>query len=162
MNQEEIGKFIAQQRKNKYLTQEQLAERLNVNNRSVSRWENGICMPDLSIIKELSKELDITVSELLNARRMSKEELMEMKEMIYCQSCHMPLQEESDKGKNADGTISEDYCKYCFENGEFINYKTVEEAIADSVNYAEYAGFTKEEMLEYAKKMYPTLKRWNN
>ena len=82
--------------------------------------------------------------------------------MAYCQSCHMPLQDENEKGSNADGTISEDYCKHCYKNGGFIGYQTVEDAIADSVNYAEYAGMTKEEMLEYAKKVYPTLERWKS
>jgi len=83
-------------------------------------------------------------------------------EMVFCQSCHMPLKNEEDKGTNADGSKSDDYCIHCFENGEFKGYETVEEAIADSVNYAECAGMTKEEMLEYAKKTYPTLKRWKN
>ncbi|MCL2002055.1 zinc ribbon domain-containing protein [Candidatus Saccharibacteria bacterium] len=85
-----------------------------------------------------------------------------MEEMIVCQSCHMPLTKTEDYGTNADGTASDEYCAYCFAKGEFIGYKTVEEAIADSVNYAEHAGVTKEEMLEYAKKHYPNLKRWKN
>ncbi len=83
-----------------------------------------------------------------------------MKEMIVCQSCSMPLGNESDKGTNADGTVSTDYCKYCFEKGEFISYQTLEEAISDSVNYAEYSGKTKEEALADAKTILPTLKRW--
>jgi len=78
----------------------------------------------------------------------------------YCQSCHMLIVKEDDKGTNADGSKSEDYCVYCFVNGEFEGYQTVEEAIADSVNFAEHAGMTKNEMLEYAKENYPKLKRW--
>ena len=85
-----------------------------------------------------------------------------MVDMIFCQSCHMPLSKEEDKGKNMDGTLSEDYCAHCYVNGEFVGYETVEEAIADSVNYAEHAGMTKEEMLEFATNVYPTLKRWRN
>ena len=69
MNQENIGKFIAALRKEKKLTQEQLAEKLGVNHRSVSRWENGRCMPDLSILENLSEELGIGVSELLKGKR---------------------------------------------------------------------------------------------
>lgn len=83
-----------------------------------------------------------------------------MEEMSFCQSCHMPFSRESDRGTNADGSVSEDYCVNCFVGGEFVVYKTVEEAIADSVNYAEYAGMTREEMLEFAKENYPNLKRW--
>jgi len=74
----------------------------------------------------------------------------------------MPLENENDKGTNTDGTMSEEYCIHCFKQGEFIGYQMLEEAIADSINFAEDAGMTKEEMLEYAKKVYPTLKRWNN
>lgn len=66
MNQKQIGRFIAQKRKEKNLTQMQLAEVLGVSNKTVSKWENGNCMPDYSIIKPLCKELEITVSELMD------------------------------------------------------------------------------------------------
>ena len=66
MNQKQIGNFIAQKRKEKNLTQMQLAEILGVSNKTVSKWENGNCMPDYSIIKPLCKELGITVSELMD------------------------------------------------------------------------------------------------
>jgi len=59
MNQEKIGKFISQKRKEKNLTQEQLAELLNINNRTISRWENGKNMPDISLFNPLCKILDI-------------------------------------------------------------------------------------------------------
>ncbi len=73
MDQERIGKWIALLRKEKKLTQEQLAERLGVSNRSVSRWENGRSMPDFSLLWDIAGELDVTVSELLNGKRMEKE-----------------------------------------------------------------------------------------
>lgn len=66
MNQEKIGKFIALKRKEKNMTQEELAERLGVNNRTISRWENGNYMPDLSLLKILSEELGVSLNELLN------------------------------------------------------------------------------------------------
>lgn len=69
MNQVNVGKFIASLRKAKNLTQEQFAEILGVNNRSVSRWENGNCMPDLSLLQIISTELDVSVSELLEGKR---------------------------------------------------------------------------------------------
>jgi len=72
----------------------------------------------------------------------------------------MPLTKPEDNGTNKDGSPSADYCCHCFVNGEFQGYTTVEEAIADSVNYAGHAGMTKEEMLAYAKENYPKLKRW--
>ena len=66
MNQKQIGNFIAKKRKEKNLTQMQLAEILGVSNKTVSKWENGNCMPDYSIIKPLCDELGITVSELMD------------------------------------------------------------------------------------------------
>ena len=65
MNQEKIGKFISKCRKEKEMTQEELAEKLNVNNRTISRWENVKNMPDVSLFNSLCEELGITINELL-------------------------------------------------------------------------------------------------
>ena len=75
MNQEKIGVFIANCRKEKNLTQEQLAEKLGVSNKSISRWENGKTMPDYSILKDLCTVLDIDINELLAGEKLNKEEL---------------------------------------------------------------------------------------
>lgn len=82
MNQEKIGKFIQEMRKEKNMTQGDLAEKMGVTDKSISRWENGKTMPDLSIINDLAQELDIEVSELLNGRKMTKEELIKMRDTI--------------------------------------------------------------------------------
>lgn len=66
MNQLLTGKFIFQKRKEKNLTQEQLAEKLGVSNKTISKWETGKCMPDYSVVKNLCEELEITVTELMN------------------------------------------------------------------------------------------------
>ena len=66
MNQQLTGKFIAHKRKEKNLTQEQLAEKLGVSNKTVSKWETGKCMPDYSVVKALCDELEITVAELMD------------------------------------------------------------------------------------------------
>ena len=66
MNQEKIGKFIASKRKENNLTQKELAEKLNVTDRSVSNWENSKCMPDLSLFEPLSKILNITINDLMS------------------------------------------------------------------------------------------------
>ena len=76
MEQEKIGKLIATKRKEKGLTQEQLAEKLGVTNKAVSKWENGRGMPDLALIKELSQILGITVSTLLSGEESKEEELI--------------------------------------------------------------------------------------
>ena len=66
MNQQATGKFIAQKRKEKNLTQEQLAEKLGVSNKTISKWETGKCMPDYAVVKSLCEELEITVAELMD------------------------------------------------------------------------------------------------
>ena len=66
MNQLTIGKFISKKRKEKNLTQEQLAEKLGVSNKTISKWETGKCMPDYGIVKGLCEELDITIAELMD------------------------------------------------------------------------------------------------
>lgn len=66
MNQLITGQYIARKRKEKNMTQAQLAERLGVSNKAVSKWENGKCMPDYSIVEDLCKELGITIAELMD------------------------------------------------------------------------------------------------
>ncbi len=75
MNQIEIGKFIAKCRKEKKLTQAQLAEKLNITDRAVSKWETGKSMPDSSIMLELCEILGITVNELLSGEEINMENL---------------------------------------------------------------------------------------
>lgn len=66
MNQLTTGKFIARKRKEKNLTQEQLAEKLGVSNKTISKWETGKCMPDYGVVKSLCEELEMTVAELMD------------------------------------------------------------------------------------------------
>ena len=75
MNQKEIGKFIAKSRKEKKLTQMQLAEKLNITDRAVSKWETGKSMPDSSIMLELCNILGITVNELLSGEEIDTENM---------------------------------------------------------------------------------------
>lgn len=66
MDQSAIGKFIFKKRKEKNFTQEQLAERLGVSNKTISKWETGKCMPDYSMIEPLCQELNTTVAQLFD------------------------------------------------------------------------------------------------
>lgn len=74
MNQTEIGKFIARCRKERRLTQAQLAEKLNITDRAVSKWETGKCMPDSAIMLQLCEILGITVNELLSGEEIGARE----------------------------------------------------------------------------------------
>lgn len=69
MNQKKIGVFLKELRKEKQLTQEQLAEILGVTNRSISRWENGVNMPDLDLVIEIANYYDISIEEILDGER---------------------------------------------------------------------------------------------
>ena len=80
MDQKRIGSFLRELRTEKSLTQEQLAEKLNVSGRTVSRWENGNNMPDLSIIVELAEFYDVDIRELLNGERKSEKMNEDLKE----------------------------------------------------------------------------------
>lgn len=71
MNQEKIGLFIAKCRREKNMTQEDLAEKLGVSNKSISRWENGKTMMDISLFEPLCNELDISIIELLNGEKVN-------------------------------------------------------------------------------------------
>ena len=82
MDQKRIGSFLRELRTEKSLTQEQLAEKLNVSSRTVSRWENGNNMPDLSIVVELADFYEIDIRELLNGERKSEKMNEDIKETL--------------------------------------------------------------------------------
>lgn len=77
MNQEKIGKFIAKIRKEKKMTQQELADKLNVTDRAIGNWENGRRMPDVVFYKPLCEVLDISLNELLSGERIKESELKE-------------------------------------------------------------------------------------
>lgn len=81
MNQKKIGQFIAQCRKEKNLTQMQLAEKLHITNRAISKWETGKSLPDASIMLDLCKLLDITTTELLTGEQIAPEQVREQAEI---------------------------------------------------------------------------------
>lgn len=72
MNQEKTGKFIAECRKELNMTQEQLAEKVVVSRKSISRWENGNSMPDYSILDILCNTLNVSINELYYGKKMDK------------------------------------------------------------------------------------------
>ena len=80
MDTKKIGKFISENRKRKGLTQEQLGNILGVSNKTISRWENGNYMPDLSLLIPLSETLDISLNELLNGKYITEDKIMETTE----------------------------------------------------------------------------------
>ena len=93
MNQEKISKFIAKKRKEKKLTQAELAEKIGVSEKSISNWENNRNMPDLSLFEPLCKELDITINELLSGEEILKKDKIDKyeKNIINTINCFQKL-----------------------------------------------------------------------
>ena len=77
-----------------------------------------------------------------------------------CQSCGMPIISNEQLGTNKDKSRNEDYCIYCYKDGEFIDKATMEEYIEMCSQFGSQAGMTNEEMKKHCKKLFPTLKRW--
>lgn len=90
------------------LTQEQLAERLHVTRQAISRWETGETQPNTDTLKRLSQVFNVSINTLLGSPR-----------QLICQCCGMPLNEDSLISREPDGSYNEDYCKWCYTDGEF-------------------------------------------
>ena len=118
----EINNIIKQLRTANNLTQGQLAERLMVTRQAVSRWENGETQPNIETLKLLSREFNVSINTLLGSPR-----------QLICQCCGMPLNEDSLISREDDGSYNEDYCKWCYTNGEFV-YKTKEHLLDFLIN----------------------------
>lgn len=80
MNQQKIGEFIAQCRKNKNITQQELSEKLGVSDRTIGNWENGRNMPDLSLFKPLCDELDISLNDLMSGEKVDEKNTQQKSE----------------------------------------------------------------------------------
>ena len=86
MNQEKIGKFIAELRKEKNLTQEQLVQKLNITKNAVSKWERGLCLMDMSLLKPLSSILGVSVSEVISGEHITNDNLLNKTEEVVVES----------------------------------------------------------------------------
>lgn len=105
----EMKQILKQIRENHALTQEQMAQRLLVTRQAVSRWENGETQPNIETLKLLSREFQVSINTLLGAPR-----------QLVCQCCGMPLNEDSMISREKDGSLNEDYCKWCYADGVFV------------------------------------------
>ena len=92
----------------KNLTQEDVAGYLGITSQSVSKWERGETVPNTETLKLLSKEFDVSISTLLGEPR-----------KLVCQCCGMPIEDDSILGRNKDGMINEEYCKWCYADGTY-------------------------------------------
>ena len=95
MDQIKIGTFLKLLRKEKNLTQEQLVEQLGVSNRTVSRWENGNNMPDISLLSEIAEFYDVSIPELIYGERKSENMREEAKEVAETMSDYAKAEKET-------------------------------------------------------------------
>lgn len=84
-----------------------------------------------------------------------------MKENI-CQSCSMPIMKEEQFGTNKDGSKNQDYCIYCYKDGEFIDKVTMKEYIEMYSKFGSQAGMSDVEMKKHCEEVFPILKRWKS
>lgn len=112
----ETKDIILELRTKSRLSQEELAEKVNVTRQAVSRWETGETIPNIDTLKLLSKLFDVSINTLLGAPR-----------KLICQCCGMPL-DDSTISKEPDGSFNEEYCKWCYTDGKFV-YTSLEELL---------------------------------
>lgn len=105
----EIKDILKNLREARGMTQEQLAERVMVTRQAISRWENGETQPNTDTLRLLSKTFDVSINTLLGSPR-----------QLVCQCCGMPLNEDGSLSRETDGTINEDYCRWCYTDGRFV------------------------------------------
>ena len=118
----ETKNVIYELRTGKGMSQDELAEKLFVTRQAVSRWENGETVPNTETLKLLSRLFNVSINTLLGSPR-----------QLICQCCGMPL-EDAVISKEPDGTFNEEYCKWCYADGEF-KYESPEQLIEFCVEH---------------------------
>ena len=146
----EIKEILKQLREKNHLTQDQMAERVMVTRQAVSRWETGETQPNTDTLQILSKEFNVSINTLLGSPR-----------QLICQCCGMPLNEDDMISHEPDGSFNEDYCKWCYCDGEFA-YKTKDSLIDFLVVHMPNPGnLTDEERRIQCDGYLSQLKHWN-
>lgn len=130
------------------LSQEELAEKIYVTRQAVSRWETGETLPNTETLKQLSRLYNVSINTLLGSPR-----------KLICQCCGMPLEDEI-MSKEKDGSINEDYCKWCYKDGNFT-YNDMESLISFCENTMSNETFSKQQVRDYMSNLLPKLKHWS-
>ena len=143
----ETKDMIRELRTKKGFSQDELAEKVFVTRQAVSRWENGETTPNTETLKLLSKLFDVSINTLLGSPR-----------QLICQCCGMPL-EDTSISKEPDGFFNEEYCKWCYADGEYM-YHDMDDLIDVCVGHMANDQFTPEQVRAYMKDMLPKLDYW--
>ncbi len=129
------------------LSQEELAEKVFVTRQAVSRWETGETTPNIETLKLLSKLFDVSINTLLGSPR-----------QLICQCCGMPL-DDSIISKEKDGLFNEDYCKWCYADGEYM-YSDMDDLIDVCVKNMVSEAHSEQEVRAYLRATLPKLDYW--
>lgn len=105
----ETKDILKKLREDNNMTQDQMADKLLVTRQAVSRWELGETQPNTETLKIISREFNISINTLLGSPR-----------QLVCQCCGMPLSEDSMISREPDGSFNEDYCTWCYTDGDFV------------------------------------------
>ena len=144
----ETKEILLKLRTKKGLSQDELAEKIYVTRQAVSRWENGETIPNTETLKLLSKLFDVSINTLLGSPR-----------ELICQCCGMPL-EDSVISKEKDGDFNEDYCKWCYADGEYM-YSNMDDLIEVCVKNMVSEEHSESEVRSYLKATLPKLDYWS-
>ena len=145
----ESSQVLLKLREENALTQEQMANKLHVTRQAVSRWENGETVPSTELLKQISKEFNVSINTLLGNPV-----------TLICQCCGMPLNDEY-ISKEKTGEMNESYCMWCYNEGEFV-YKSLEEFMAFLVPHmASIHNMPEGEIKAMLDKQLPKLTHWN-
>ncbi|MBR2591364.1 MAG: helix-turn-helix domain-containing protein [Oscillospiraceae bacterium] len=128
-------------------SQDDLAEKVHVTRQAVSRWENGETVPNTDTLKLLSNLFGVSINTLLGSPR-----------KLICQCCGMPLEDEI-IGHNRDGSLNEDYCKWCYADGTYT-YSNMDDLIEVCVANMAGENFTEDQARAYLKEALPQLDYW--
>ena len=129
------------------MSQDELAEKVFVTRQAVSRWENGDTVPNTDTLKLLSQLFGVSINTLLGSPR-----------QLICQCCGMPL-DDTIIGTDKDGALNEDYCKWCYADGQYT-YNDMDELIDVCVKHMANDNFSEEQAREYMKQVLPQLDYW--
>ena len=143
----ETKDIILELRTKNGFSQEALAEKVFVTRQAVSRWENGETVPNTETLKLLSKLFDVSINTLLGSPQ-----------KLICQCCGMPL-EDSNISKETDGFFNEEYCKWCYANGNFC-YTSLEELTDFLVNHMAGENWPADQARAYFEQYLPKLNYW--
>ena len=139
--------ILLELRTQKGLSQDELAEKVFVTRQAVSRWENGDTIPNTETLKLLSNFYNVSINTLLGSPN-----------KLICQCCGMPL-EDAIISKNKDGSMNEDYCKWCYADGTYT-YSNMDDLIEVCVKNMVNENFSEDQARSYLKIELPKLDYW--